>query len=120
MPPNGALGGLVRLVGAEASTARIHTAVEQAFEQRTAEDTVLLYFAGHGRRYDDVVLYTWDDEYRIATLLKRYAFTGLPLRVVLDCCFAGASGADIVRIPPGFDWVGPEEGGDPFPGMPCW
>jgi len=120
-PPNGALSSLTVLLGAEASKVRVHTALQQAIEQQkqTGEGTVFLYFAGHGQRQDDgLVLYTWDGEYHMAALLKEFANTGLPLRVVLDCCFAGASGVGMVRIPPGFDWVGPDEGGTPFLGIP--
>jgi hypothetical protein len=118
-PPNGALGSLTVLLGAEASTARLHTALLQAVKAQTGEDTVFLYFAGHGQHQaDGLVLYTWDSEYHMAVLLQEFAFTGAPLRVVLDCCFAGDSGAGMVKIPPGFDGVGPDEGGDPFPGIP--
>lgn len=118
-PPNGALGSLTLLLGAAASTAQLHTALLQAVKAQTNGDTVFLYFAGHGQYQDDgLVLYTWDGEYQMDVLLQEFAYTGLPLRVVLDCCFAGGSGAHIVKIPPGFDWVGPDEGGDPFPGIP--
>jgi hypothetical protein len=38
--PNGVLGSLTVLVGAEASTARMRTALQQAVDEQTDEDTV--------------------------------------------------------------------------------
>lgn len=115
LPPD-AVGSIEPRTGAAATLDVVHAALRRALEERTSADTVLFYFAGHGRRVGPaLILEAADAEYPMIELLREVAFTGDPLRVVLDCCFAGAAGARMVRIPPGFDWVGPDEGGEPFP-----
>ena len=79
------------LLGAEATTDKIRTAVEQAKSEQTPDDTLLVYFSGHGSTDGHgLILYTWDSAFRAADLLNEFRDESLPVRIILDCCHAGA------------------------------
>src|SRR4051812_7215523 len=57
----GTLARLTLLLGAEATTDNIRTALKYTRAAQGAGDTLLFYFAGHGNQEEGgLVLYTWD------------------------------------------------------------
>ena len=89
---HGELGRLDLLLGSEATTENIRTALQQAAAAQSPQDTLFFYFSGHGGRgADGLSLYTADAQYHTPELLKEFQ-RELPTRIVLDCCHAGAIG----------------------------
>lgn len=99
------------LLGPEATSANVKRAILQLARQRTEQDFLLLYFAGHGYPMtvsggqDDIYLGTHDfneqevdeDEYTHCSMRwlrdKLYIPTGAgKVLIVLDCCYAGNIG----------------------------
>lgn len=87
----GPLARLTLLLGAEATTGNIRTALKQTLAVQGADDTLLFYFAGHGNQEaGGLVLYTWDTDYPAADLLGDLGADPYPTAIVLDCCEAGS------------------------------
>jgi hypothetical protein len=87
----GALARLTLLLGAEATTGNIRTALKHTLAAQGADDTLLFYFAGHGNQEQDgLMLYTWDADYLAADLLGDLGADPRPTAIVLDCCEAGS------------------------------
>ena len=87
----GALARLTLLLGAEATTDKIRTALKQTLAAQGPDDTLLFYFAGHGNQEaGGLVLYTWDADYPAADLLGDLGADPRPTAIVLDCCEAGS------------------------------
>ncbi len=89
---NGTLAGLTLLLGAEATTANIQSALATAITAQTPDDSLLFYFAGHGHRDDTagLTLYTWDAALPAGALVAAFGPDPKPTSLVLDCCHAGA------------------------------
>ncbi len=87
----GRLVRLTLLLGAEAGTAGIREAVQAARAAQAPDDSLLVYFAGHGLRdASGLILYTADSTYPVADLLADLGPGPERRAVVLDCCHAGA------------------------------
>jgi hypothetical protein len=93
------VGTLSLVLGAEATTASVMSTLEETIRARVEAsggspdeaDTLLFYFAGHGRRDEaGLTLITWDGELPAAELLRLFEGSPYPTSVVLDCCHAGA------------------------------
>jgi hypothetical protein len=90
---DGELAHLALLTREEATTANIRRALRQARRAQTRDDTLLVYFAGHGSRAaGGLTLYTWDGEYPAATLIADFGKRPKTTNIILDCCHAGAVG----------------------------
>ncbi len=88
---NGELAMMQLLLGREASTLNIRRAIQQTIAAQSPDDTLLLYFAGHGLKTENgLVLYTWDSDLQARDLLEAFGTNIGPVRLVLDCCHAGA------------------------------
>ncbi len=88
---DGQLSMLELLLGSQATNPRIQQAVQEAFNYQSPDDTMLFYFSGHGLRTDDgLTIYTWDSDIHARDLLAEFNRASGPVRVVLDCCDAGA------------------------------
>lgn len=86
----GELGMQTLLTGASATTLNIRAAIERTLAAHTLEDTLLFYFSGHGQKTDDgLVLYLADADLHARELLNLFD-TNAPVRMILDCCHAGA------------------------------
>jgi hypothetical protein len=101
-PPNGTLGAVKMLLGAKATTKGIRAALRKTIEPNlqvatyegsndAAQDTLLFYFSGHGKKDEKgLTLYTWDSTMHASELLAMLADNPCRSAVVLDCCHAGA------------------------------
>lgn len=88
---DGELGRLTLLLGAEATTEKIGAALDTAIGAQGADDSLLFYFAGHGRRGDKgLLLFTFDGDLPAGALLAIFGTNPKPTSLVLDCCHAGA------------------------------
>jgi hypothetical protein len=89
--PEHTLAEVVLLLGARATRARIRAALRACLAAQAADDTLLLYFAGHGaQQADGLVLYAYDARYPATRLLADCGQDPAPLAFVLDTCHAGA------------------------------
>lgn len=87
---NGEVSMLTLLTGASATTLNIREAVQRTLAAHTPEDTLLFYFSGHGQQTGDgLVLYSADADLHARELLALFD-TNAPVRMILDCCHAGA------------------------------
>jgi hypothetical protein len=92
----GELAGLSLLLGPLATTSGLREAIARGVGATTAAgDTLLVYFAGHGRRgqADGLVLLSADGEYPATQLVEDCGTDAEPIAVILDCCHAGAVAA---------------------------
>jgi hypothetical protein len=90
---DGTLGGVTLLLGASVTIPYITESIQRMQAQQTPDDTLLVYFAGHGRRdTDGLRLCTWEEDLPARELLALLETQGLPAGLVLDCCHAGAIG----------------------------
>jgi hypothetical protein len=89
--PEHTLAEVVLLLGARATRARIRAALRACLAAQAADDTLLLYFAGHGaQQADGLVLYAYDARYPATRLLADCGQDPAPLAFVLDTSHAGA------------------------------
>jgi hypothetical protein len=94
--PNGVLTWLTLLLGGQATTNAIGGTLNHVRRLQGHEDTLLVYFSGHGRqREDGLWLVTADGEVRASDLLDVFGPDPGPTRIVLDCCHAGAIQASV-------------------------
>jgi Caspase domain len=90
---DGTLGGMALLLGAAVTTSQITEAIGRMQALQTPDDTLLVYFAGHGRRdAGGLRICAWDADLPARQLLTLLEHAGLPAGLVLDCCHAGAIG----------------------------
>lgn len=95
--PNGRLAWLTLMLGAQATTNAIGGVLSHVRRLQSHEDTLLVYFSGHGRQSDDGLwLVTADGEVRASDLLDVFGPDPGPTRIILDCCHAGAIQASVV------------------------
>ncbi len=88
----GELFGLTLLLGRLATTKALREAIARGLRATTRKgDTLLVFFAGHGRRDPGgLVLYTASGTYPAARLIRDLGTDREPVAVILDCCHAGA------------------------------
>ncbi|HET7076708.1 MAG TPA: caspase family protein [Chloroflexia bacterium] len=90
---DGMLGGMALLLGASVTIPQITESIQRMQAQQTPDDTLLVYFAGHGRRdADGLRICAWDADLPARELLALLEHPDLPSGLVLDCCHAGAIG----------------------------
>lgn len=90
---DGTLGGLTLLLGEAVTIPQITESIQRMQAQQTPDDTLLVYFAGHGRRdADGLRICAWDADLPARELLALLEHPDLPSGLVLDCCHAGAIG----------------------------
>jgi caspase domain-containing protein len=90
---DGTLGGMALLLGAAVTTSQITESIGRMQALQTPDDTLLVYFAGHGRRdAGGLRICAWDADLPARQLLTLLEHAGLPAGLVLDCCHAGAIG----------------------------
>jgi hypothetical protein len=90
---DGTLGSMALLLGASVTIPQITESIQRMQAQQTPDDTLLVYFAGHGRRdADGLRICAWDADLPARELLALLEHPDLPSGLVLDCCHAGAIG----------------------------
>ena len=98
-----------RLLDEEATAASIRDALNESLGQATQDDTVVIFFAGHGTRGHELVPFDTDMDAvaqtaipmeELADLLKNT--TARASLIILDCCFSGGAPARVTGSPGGW------------------
>lgn len=96
-----------RLLDEEATATSIRDALNKSFGQATQDDTVVIFFAGHGTRGHELVPFDTDMDAvtqttipmaELVDLLK--STTARASLIILDCCFSGGAPARVLEGTP--------------------
>jgi len=95
------------LLNEDASVAGIRSSLKETFETATSEDTVILFFSGHGSKDHRLAAYDTELSKLVGTTVPMQEIADLfrqskakSILCILDCCFSGGATAKVLEDSP--------------------